>query len=265
MPVASARITASRLCVGKHSATTTRGRSGPSARPRSCLPAMTLVELLTVMAIFAVLAGIFMPVFLQARNMGHQGACITNLRQTTLAMHLYREDYDEFFPSFFADPRSAEHANDLNYWHDTFCRGTFLETNQVAWASLVRTYMGRNSAPLEGEAANVFFCPLDRDRTSRSLTSYEYKMWLAMDRSMPSVEFPGATIQLWEQWTYHSGEMRNEHDRRARMNVSYVDGHIRSLLLSETTSARFGDGPDLHFPFAGSGPDKRYANQDTAQ
>lgn len=265
MPVAFARITVSRLYVGKHSETKLKGRDAPRARLRSCLPGITLVELLFVLAIISLLAGIALPVFVNGRNMAYHGVCLSNMRQTTLALHLYREDYDEFFPSLYADTYSAARADDLNFWHDTFCRGTYLEKEQASWASLVRTYMERTASPLTAEAANVFFCPLDRDHTNRPLTSYEYKMWLAMNMSAPGVEFQGSTVQIWEQWAYHTGEMQNEHDRRSRLNVSFVDGHIRTLLLSKTTSAMYGNGPDLHFPFAGTGPDKRWANQDIIQ
>lgn len=230
--------------------------------------AITLLELLVALALISLLAGMALPVLIHARELGHQGVCLSNMRQTTLAMHLYREDYDEYFPSLLADARSASRADDLNYWHDTFCRGTFLAPQQVSWATLVRPYAGRASSvhvPLSAEAASLFFCPRDRDRVNRSLTSFEFKMWLAMNRSLPHIEYPANTIQLWEQWAFHSHEMWNEHDRRARLNVAFVDGHIRSLRMSQTTSAMYGSGPDLHFPFMGTGPQSRYSNQDIAQ
>ena len=31
--------------------------------------------------------------------------------------------------------------------------------------------------------------------------------------------------------------------------VAFVDGHVRSLYLSDLVSARYGSGPDLHTPF----------------
>jgi prepilin-type processing-associated H-X9-DG protein len=229
---------------------------------------MTLIELLVVLVIISLLTALTLPVFIHSRNMGHRGVCISNMRQVTLAMHLYQEDYDQYFPTFLADPRSASRPDDLNYWHDSFCRSTYLEIGQPSWATLVRPYTGRNTSqhtPLNSETARVFFCPQDRDNQTRAITSYEYKMWLAMVRSFAHVEYHATTIEIWEQWTYHSREMYNEHDRRARLNVAFVDGHVRSLLLAETTNAIFGTGPDLHFPFAGTGPDARYANQDVAR
>ncbi|GAB4468988.1 MAG: hypothetical protein OHK0029_41510 [Armatimonadaceae bacterium] len=58
----------------------------------------TLVELLTVIGIIALLAAILLPVFVQARRKAHQSSCLSNLPQIGLAVKLYGQDYDEFFP-----------------------------------------------------------------------------------------------------------------------------------------------------------------------
>src|SRR5439155_25625600 len=58
----------------------------------------TLVELLVVVAIIALLAGILIPVFAQAREKGRQTYCLSNLRQMGAAMMLYTEDHDGFYP-----------------------------------------------------------------------------------------------------------------------------------------------------------------------
>lgn len=263
MPVVSTTPDLSHPGRSRYGRTTGARRTGIPVRH-----AITLLELLVVLVVISLLTGMALPVLLHTRDLAHQGVCLSNMRQTTLAMNLYREDYDEYFPSLYADARSASRAEDLNYWHDTFCRGTFLAPEQASWATLVRPYAGRvpsAQAPVSAETASVFFCPRDRDRSHRALTSFEFKMWLAMNRPLSNVEYPANTIQLWEQWAYHAREMWNEHDRRARMNVAFVDGHIRPLLMSQTTSAQFGSGPDLHFPFRGFGPDNRFSNQDIAQ
>jgi general secretion pathway protein G len=58
----------------------------------------TLVELLTVIAIIAVLAGILFPVFANAKNAAKKTQCISNLRQIGSAIGLYMNDYDDVFP-----------------------------------------------------------------------------------------------------------------------------------------------------------------------
>jgi prepilin-type N-terminal cleavage/methylation domain-containing protein/prepilin-type processing-associated H-X9-DG protein len=57
----------------------------------------TLIELLVVIAIIAVLAAILFPVFAQARAKARQTACQSNLKQMSLGLAMYRQDYDEMF------------------------------------------------------------------------------------------------------------------------------------------------------------------------
>jgi prepilin-type N-terminal cleavage/methylation domain-containing protein/prepilin-type processing-associated H-X9-DG protein len=69
----------------------------------------TLIELLVVIAIIAILASILFPVFSSARAKGRQAACISNVKQLVLAMHMYAQDYDEMFPfSTAAAPAGGE-------------------------------------------------------------------------------------------------------------------------------------------------------------
>ena len=60
--------------------------------------AFTLIELLVVIAIIAVLAAILFPVFAQAREKARQTACLSNMRQMTLGVMMYAQDYDETLP-----------------------------------------------------------------------------------------------------------------------------------------------------------------------
>lgn len=65
--------------------------------------AFTLVELLVVLAIIGVLAGLLLPVFLSARGKAREIVCISNLRQIGLSISMYAQDYDGLYP-FAVDP-----------------------------------------------------------------------------------------------------------------------------------------------------------------
>jgi prepilin-type N-terminal cleavage/methylation domain-containing protein len=58
----------------------------------------TLIELLVVIAIIAILAAILFPVFARAREKARQTSCLSNVKQLSLGMLMYTQDYDERLP-----------------------------------------------------------------------------------------------------------------------------------------------------------------------
>ena len=67
-------------------------------RRRSAVPApaFTLIELLIVIAIIALLAGLLLPVLARAKDKGKTAKCQSNLRQLALAAMMYDEDYQVY-------------------------------------------------------------------------------------------------------------------------------------------------------------------------
>jgi len=61
-------------------------------------PAFTLVELLVVLAILALLAGILLPVMARARDAARAAACISNAHQIGSALLIYTQDYEGGLP-----------------------------------------------------------------------------------------------------------------------------------------------------------------------
>lgn len=63
---------------------------------RSAARGFTLIELLVVIAIIAILTAILFPVFAQGREKSRQVGCLTNLRQLSLAISMYAQDYEGY-------------------------------------------------------------------------------------------------------------------------------------------------------------------------
>ncbi len=59
----------------------------------------TLIELLIVVAIIAILAGMLLPALNAARERAKWASCLGNLKQTYTVARLYFDDYNDFFPA----------------------------------------------------------------------------------------------------------------------------------------------------------------------
>jgi prepilin-type processing-associated H-X9-DG protein len=118
------------------------------------------VELLVVLAVIALLAALLLPALNQARARGQSTVCLSNLRQLTLALHLYAADHAEALPHNFgvADTRA------------TVADGTFLNwvNNVMSWeldpdnTNLVWLRQGGLGPYVDNAAARLYRCPADR-------------------------------------------------------------------------------------------------------
>ena len=146
------------------------------AKPRS---GFTLIELLVVIAIIALLAAILFPVFAQAREKARTTNCASNLKQLTLAMLQYTQDYDEL-------------------WNPG---GTYEWANEGAATNVIQSRAGMGWAGIlypYAKSDQIYICPDDPTKPSgvEYVVSYSYNANLAMTRLSSTVNIPALNSQL---------------------------------------------------------------------
>ncbi len=195
----------------------------------------TLTELLVVVAVIGILAGLLLPALVRAKAQAHNSVCTNNLRQLGMATRLYSDDHMSRLPS-------AE----------------ILPTEPISPASplpricdLLASYTGRAS----GAATNrvtVFECPSDRTGLfTTEGSSYEWNAGLngqridetrtksdfmfLLDRNTGQLAWStNWTLTLPPQTTPLLLDYEDFHSRppKSGKNVVYMDNHVAPLDVS---------------------------------
>ena len=192
--------------------------------------AFTLIELLLVMALIAILAGLLLPALGRSKAKGYNAACVNNLRQLGIATRLYSDDNQERLPSAEILPtQPIDPQNPLPRICDVLAR-----------------YVGR-TAGTNTNSATVFKCPVDKKgRFAAEGSSYEWNAelnghridetrtdsaFLLLQQGNPSggitnfvLTFPpGTTPLLLDYEDFHP------RPPKPGKNVAFMDGHVAPL------------------------------------
>lgn len=186
--------------------------------------AFTLVELLVVMALIGILAGLLLPVLNQAKKKARRTACVSNLKQVNLATRLYADDNGELLPVL---PNPNPYPNGVGAYYKQLVKGN----------------LGLTGPAAPGE--QVFVCPADRTvctQASHAFTSYTFNGYEVGANAMPritgqkfsAIENPVKAVLVGEYPGFWGGSWHpfvNGLYPDAAAVMSFVDGHVRPVKI----------------------------------
>jgi len=116
--------------------------------------AFTLVELLVVIGVIAILAALLLPALAQAKGRAHAVACMSNVKQLSLAWFLYADENEGYLVNNHGGPETTTRRNT---WANNVLDWSASDDN-VNPIYLTGSLLG----PYTGPSASVFKCPSDR-------------------------------------------------------------------------------------------------------
>lgn len=138
-------------------------RSRPSAL-NPCrhgqIPGFTLIELVVVLAIFAVLLGLLLPALAQVREVANRAACNNNLKQIGLALFQYHDTRGQLPSGMSIKPNEVSHAGWLVGLLPYVEQGALAENARLSAPIIPLTDTGPFHMGLR-TVVRVFGCPSD--------------------------------------------------------------------------------------------------------
>ena len=209
----------------------------------------TLIELLVVIAIIAILAAILFPVFAQARAKARGVSCLSNIKQLSLGMIMYSQDYDETFPQWRWDQSYQSGSGAKNnatsvWWNaiypyvknvqvyscpDDNYNFTLRQDGAAGWFT-------KGAAISSVVGLNPVFYDAKISYGSQEPMTYDHPKLAAMSRPSDTliVSDMVTTLTGWECWDCYDPSNANKPENSYRLRrAAYANGSAKSYFWTD--------------------------------
>lgn len=203
----------------------------------------TLVELLVVIAVIAVLSSLLLPALGKARGTARSILCKNNLKQVSVLMDFYRQDYNDYQPALFDNPgmmntywvyKLVSYLDPQFSWSNNSKAGRVLicpDGEPLYYAS--NAYLTGGNSPLRSTMypARGGFCYVDFEITTdiqktpmpaKHVLNPSQRALLHGD-GVPQITGMRSDSLWWAATNFPS---MNWVHSGATVNTGYVDGHV---------------------------------------
>ena len=202
--------------------------------------AFTLIELLVVIAIIAILAALLVPAVSSALERGRQAMCTNNLHQIGIAMTLYSNDHDGFWPppkvgdimwsKLVGDYLPQRGDNDTSPEHEIFACPSHGYTLRNGATQASRTYTATET--LFGQRGNSLDRFVPRDPIDIPAPSNSY---LAGEGKQQSDSNSCDSATRWNIFNYDLRRARSLEGHKSTSKMDFRHNGIMSLLMADAS------------------------------
>ena len=202
--------------------------------------ALTLVELLVVLAILGVLIALLLPAVQQARAAARRTTCQSNLRQLGLAIAQYTNSHDGHFPRtshvrdkswVFTLSPYLEQVEEMRICPEDELRAERLKNNGTSY--VLNEYLVLEVYGSAGDLVSVDRID-DLESTSQTIIVFEAaeregQVSITYDHAHPSDWFKAKNVSRGRTWGKLLREIKPDRHHSTLSNYLFVDGHVRSI------------------------------------
>jgi len=198
----------------------------------------TLIEILVVLAIIAIMAGILLPMFSQARESARRTTCASNLRQIGVALMTYADDNRDRLPA------SLVTVGSTSYSWDTILLGKYVPDESIfrcpsdstkrPAGKKVRSYalndqfaaMVKLTGLMEPESSGTPLAAPASPQRMVMLSELHYYKTVTATGTVVNVNVLGNTNINLRQQNDNPDQSRYYHNDKIGNNFLFFDGHV---------------------------------------